>query len=43
MVSSAVDMDLEELYATLERLRVEHADDPDYQKLRQEFPADWPL
>jgi hypothetical protein len=43
MVSSAVDMDLLELYATLERLRVEHADDPEYRKLRKVFPADWPL
>ncbi len=43
MVSSAIGMDLEVLYATLERLRVEHAQDPDYQKLRGELPADWPL
>jgi hypothetical protein len=43
MVSSALDMDLEELYATLERLRVEHADEPDYRQLRQALPADWPL
>jgi len=43
MVSSALDMDLEELYATLERLRVEHADEADYQRLRQALPADWPL
>ena len=27
MVSSTIEMDLEELYATLERLRVEHTDD----------------
>ena len=43
MVSSAIDMDLLELYATLERLRVEHAADPDYRQLRQALPADWPL
>ena len=43
MVSSAVDMDLLELHATLERLRVEHAEDPEYQKLRKALPADWPL
>jgi hypothetical protein len=43
MVSSTIEMDLEELYATLERLRVDHADDPDFQELRKEFPADWPL
>jgi hypothetical protein len=43
MVSSALDMDLEELYASLERLRVEHAHDTDYQQLRRALPADWPL
>jgi hypothetical protein len=43
MVSSAIDMDLVELYATLERLRVEHADDPEYERLRRELPAEWPL
>jgi hypothetical protein len=43
MVSSAIDMDLEDLLATLERLRVEHASDPDYIKLRQVLPAQWPL
>ncbi|HET6317703.1 MAG TPA: hypothetical protein VFG86_14690 [Chloroflexota bacterium] len=43
MVSSVLDMDLEELYATLERLRVEHAHESDYQTLRNALPADWPL
>jgi hypothetical protein len=43
MVSSAIDMDLQDLYATLERLRVEHADDPEYQRLRRVLPADWPV
>jgi hypothetical protein len=43
MVSNTIDMDLVELYATLERLRVEHADDPEFQKLRAKLPADWPL
>jgi hypothetical protein len=43
MVSSALDEDLEELLATLERLRVEHGDDPEYQGLRGALPADWPL
>ena len=43
MVSNAIDMTLVDLLATLERLRVEHADDPEYQKLRKVFPADWPL
>jgi hypothetical protein len=43
MVSNALDQDLEELLATLERLRVEHGQDPDYQDLRRALPADWPL
>ena len=43
MVSSTIDLDLEELYAALERLRVECADDPDYLALRAALPADWPL
>jgi hypothetical protein len=43
MVSNAIEMGLEELYATLERLRVEHADDSDYVSLRSALPPDWPL
>ncbi len=43
MVSSSLAMDLEELYATLERLRVEHAQEPAYQRLREGLPPDWPL
>jgi hypothetical protein len=43
MVSNAIDMDLEVLYATLERLRVEHAQEPEYIKLRSALPTDWPL
>ena len=43
MVSNAIDMDLVELLTTLERLRVEHAADLDYVKLRKVLPDDWPL
>jgi hypothetical protein len=43
MVSNTLDLDLDGLLATLERLRVEHGDDPDYLKLRADLPADWPL
>jgi len=43
MVSNALDMTNEVLYATLERLRVECSDDPDYVKLRAALPEDWPL
>ena len=43
MVSNTLEMDLEELGATLERLRVEHAADAEYVKLRADLPRDWPL
>ena len=43
MVSSAVDMDLDELVEALARLRAEHGDDPEYQQWRLQFPADWPM
>jgi hypothetical protein len=43
MVSNALEMSEEELYATLERLRVEHASDGDYAKLRSALPSDWPI
>jgi hypothetical protein len=43
MVSSALDVDLDELLATLERLRVQYASDPDYTALRSALPEDWPL
>jgi hypothetical protein len=43
MVSNALDMDLEELYTALERLRVEFADDAEYVKLRSALPPEWPL
>jgi hypothetical protein len=43
MVSNSLDMDPEELLATLERLRVEHADDAEYQQFRSGLPSGWPL
>ena len=43
MVSNTLEMELEDLYATLERLRVEAADDADYVELRSALPRDWPL
>jgi hypothetical protein len=43
MVSSALDMELKELFATLERFRVECADDPEYARLRARLPEEWPL
>jgi hypothetical protein len=43
MVSSALDMELEELLITLARLRVEFSSDAEYVKLRSALPIDWPL
>jgi hypothetical protein len=43
MVSNAIDMSLGDLLTVLERLRVEHNDEPEYQKLRKALPNDWPL
>ena len=43
MVSSAIDMDLQELLNTLERFRRDYADDPEYARLRSELPAEWPI
>jgi hypothetical protein len=43
MVSSALDIEQQELLDTLERLRREHGDDPEYQELRAVLPADWPI
>jgi hypothetical protein len=43
MVSSTLDMTLDELLATLERLRLSHADDPEYAALRSALPPDWPV
>ena len=43
MVSSSLDMELDELLATLERLRSTRASDPDYLELRAGLPGDWPV
>lgn len=43
MVSSAVNMELQELLDTLERFRRDHHNDPEYLSLRAALPADWPL
>ena len=43
MVSSALNVTLQELLDTLDRFRREYADDPEYQAARGELPADWPL
>jgi hypothetical protein len=43
MVSSALNLELQELLDTLARVRRECGDSPEYQKLRQRLPADWPM
>jgi hypothetical protein len=43
MVSSSLDLEVDELLATLERLRAQFGADPDYVRLRSELPPDWPL
>jgi hypothetical protein len=43
MVSNTLDLDLEWLRATLEHLRTECRDDPEYVELRDALPADWPV
>ena len=43
MVSSALNMELQELLDTLNRLQREFGDSPEYQGLRWQLPADWPM
>ena len=43
MVSSALDMDLQDLLDTLERFRRDYSEDPEYKSLRGVLPADWPI
>ncbi len=43
MVSNTLEMDLQVLLDTLERLRRKFGKSPEYQKLRRELPDDWPI
>ena len=43
MVSSALNLELQELIDMLDRLRREFRDNAEYQQLRQLLPADWPM
>ena len=43
MVSNTLKMKLAELVQIVERLRRKYGGDPEYQKLRQELPDDWPI
>jgi hypothetical protein len=43
MVSNTLKMAQEEVVKALKRLRREHSDDTEYQKLRRDLPKDWPI
>ena len=43
MVSNTLNMELKDLLETLERLRRDSRDDAQYQGLRSQLPADWPM
>ncbi len=43
MVSNSVNIQLHELLGTLSGMRAELSNDPEYQKLRDSLPQDWPL
>ncbi len=43
MVSSTIEMELDELIATLRRVKKEHATDPKYKEWRKNFPKSWPM
>lgn len=43
MVSNVLGLEPDELVRQLAALRAEHAADPEYQQLRSDLPADWPL
>ena len=43
MVSSAIDMELDDLKKQLERIHARSKDDPAYQALRATLPKRWPI
>ena len=43
MVSSAIDMELDDLKKRLERIHARSKDDPEYQALRATLPTRWPI
>ena len=43
MVSNVLGMSPQELNERLQAIRAQHADDPDYQRLRAALPDDWPV
>ena len=43
MVSNTLKISQDAVVAVLTRLRDKHADDPEYKKLRQDLPSEWPI
>lgn len=43
MVSSVLNIEVDELMALLQRLGSDCADDPEYRRLRADLPAAWPI
>lgn len=43
MVSNTLEMELEDLVATLKRIGGTCGEDPEYRKLRAPLPDDWPV
>ena len=43
MVSNTIKTSVQDLVEALARVSRDFADDPEYQGLRAEFPADWPM
>jgi len=43
MVSSALDMELDDLRTQLERIHAQSKDDAEYKKLRATLPKQWPM
>ncbi len=43
MVSNSLNIELQELLALLDSMKIESGDDPEYQELRGRLPEEWPL
>ena len=43
MVSNTLKIGEDELVKALKRLKREASDDPEYQKLRNDLPSEWPI
>ena len=43
MVSSALDLQVDELLARLKEIRARWKDDAEYRRRRAEFPKSWPM